>query len=219
MYTLDQIQQFKASEKVWYCTPYDHTGNKDLGLAYNTEMSYHADHEWKVLMDYDVMFLAPNFYDLMRKYIDMATDQGYGLLTVMTNRIGCRHQRVPDPPGGAGCHDILQHRAYAAELASKPLHIQDVTFDFPFISGLVMATNPIAWSHAGGFNNGFFVDNDYHARIARSGLRVGIMSTMYVYHFYRGDGDLGHLPKNKDGTPQLNTVRPRKPRPKKRDRK
>lgn len=213
MYTPEQVEWFRGNGRVWYCTPYDHTGRKDLGAAYNEEMSWHPEHDWKVLMDYDVMFLSPNYYDLVRRYIQMGMEQGYGLLTVMTNRIGCAHQRVQDPPGGPGCHDIIAHRRYAAQLAAAPMSIRDVTFEFPFISGLVMATNPYAWNMAGGFTDGFFVDNDFHARMARTGLKVGIMSTVYVYHFYRGDGDLGHLPRNADGTPKLNTNKPRRPRP------
>jgi hypothetical protein len=45
-----------------------------------------------------------------------------------------------------------------------------------------------------GFESGFLgVDNAYHAAVAKAGFTVHVLRGLYVYHWYRGDGDRSHL--------------------------
>jgi len=196
-------------------TPFDHTGGKNLGLAYNQEMEAIPDDDWACLCDYDIQFLGSSFYRILKAYAGMASKRNYGLLVPMTNRIGNNHQLQADVDTGS--HDIIYHRQIASQVLASgngQIYIKDVTRVYPKISGLVMLTSKKAWSKAGGFAQGFFVDNDYHHRVRLAGLGVGVMSQLYVYHFYRGDGDLSHLPTKADGRPLLNRdIKDRKPRP------
>lgn len=191
--------------RIWVSTPYDFTGQRDLGQAYNLAMEAVPDTDWACMCDYDVMFLSPHFYQVLQSYAQLAAVQNYGLLVPLTNRIGNPHQRYPLPD--PDMHDIVQHRRIAADVLASgegSIYITDVTRAMPRISGLVMLVSKAAWKRAGGFAHGFFVDNDFHFRIKQAGMGVGIMRQLYVYHFYRGDGDLSHLPTRSDGRPMLN---------------
>lgn len=180
-------------------------GTKNLGAAYDMAMQEVAEVDesgWVLMMDYDAMLLTSRVHGQLVDYARWAESNNYGLLGVVTNRIGNRAQIYTAADGAD--HDIRNHRRLAAGLAGQRLEVRDVTGSATKLSGVAMLTSVGAWRRAGGFGSGFYVDNLYHQAIREAGMKVGIMKTVYVYHWYRGDGDLGHLPKDRDGKPMLN---------------
>ena len=65
------------------------------------------------------------------------------------------------------------------------------------MSGVVMIVKKSIWNKIGGAPNGLLgVDGQLHTRCRESGVKVGLMSNLYVYHWYRGDGNMSHLQNN-----------------------
>jgi len=154
-----------------------------LGETYNKYMGLLKEDDWACFIDHDAMFTTDDWYKLVQDII--ATNQGYGLFSAVTNRIGNPDQKFDklEPT-----HDIIYHRKIGA-MAMKQFgtNVMDVT-DKHCISGVVMLVSKAAWKKAGGFMNGFLgVDNDFHKRIAKAGYKVGVAKGLYVYHWYRQD--------------------------------
>ena len=86
------------------------------------------------------------------------------------------------------------HKEIGKELLEKDFGVIDVTSASGKLSGVVMVSNKKAWDSVGGAKNGFLsVDNDLHSKYSRNGMKVGFIPSLYVYHWYRGDGDTSHL--------------------------
>jgi len=136
--------------------------------------------EWVMIHDHDIFFCHPEWYRIVCQNIKDAKNAG--LLTCVTNRIGCSEQKVKPNRYEPDNNNLDLHRAFAIKVqyrgiseAKKP------------ISGLVMVTSKTAWKKAGGFREkGIIgVDNDYHRRIVEAGYKVYIMNNLYMFHWYR----------------------------------
>ena len=172
-----------------YCPKKD---GQDLGLAYNRFMELVPDEDWVCFLDHDATWTTRDWYYQIGEIIEK--NPNAGLLTVVTNRIGNPHQLIYQLPQDN--HDIASHRKVGKNLQSQLRHhLVDVTNGQP-ISGVVLLLKKSTWRKVGGFKSGFLsVDNDMHLKVARAGMPVYIMSGVYVYHWYRGDGDLSHIGK------------------------
>lgn len=163
--------------------------NKNLGNAYNDCVSLLNDEDWFVFLDHDAMFIRRDWYPYLKNII--RENSQYDLLTCSTNRIGCMWQRIQGVDYNN--HDIRYHKQVGMELSSMNLPVMDVT-DHPRLSGVVIVSNKKSWDAVGGAKDGFLtVDNDLHDKFANKGLKVGFIPSLYVYHWYRGDGDTSHL--------------------------
>ena len=70
----------------------------------------------------------------------------------------------------------------------------DVTNAQPYLSGVVMITQKKTWTRIGKAKSGFLsVDNDLHLKCVKNNVKVALIPNLYVYHWYRGDGDFSHL--------------------------
>lgn len=163
---------------------------KDIGRAYN-EIMERTDAEYVAFLDHDAMFTTRDWYSQICEILDK--NPNAGLLTAKTNRIWAhpqRHEIVKD-------HDILKHRIEGEKLQSE--HMHNVS-DFPlrkgghgYISGVLMVVKKEAWERVK-FTSGFLgVDNNFHRDILAAGYKTLLMEGVYLYHFYRGDGDISHL--------------------------
>jgi len=163
---------------------------QNLGRAYNDIMTK-TDAEYVAFLDHDAMFTTKDWYHQICEIIDKNPDAG--LLTAKTNRIWCKQQQH-ELPG----HDVLNHRKEGKKLQHKFRHA--VTEQIPgdkigYLSGVVMVVKKEAWEKCK-FRDGFLgVDNYFHSDIYKHGYKAVIMEGVYVYHFYRGDGDKSHLKK------------------------
>lgn len=161
---------------------------KNLGAAYNRSMKIIGPRDWGCFVDHDAMWTTADWYRQLEAAVRAKPDAG--MFTAVTNRIGSPHQRVRgvDPNN----HDIRYHRARGRALA-RQTEIVDVT-DVAPTSGVVMCLSRRVWRRAGGFKSGMLgVDNAMHASLKRRGLRIYLLPGLYVYHWYRGDGDKSHL--------------------------
>jgi hypothetical protein len=181
-----------------YC-PKDIKEGYDLGWAYNRFMETIGQDDWAVFLDHDAMFTTSNWYRQIEATI--STVHPKCALTGMTNRVGCPWQVVPGI--NKKNHDIRYHRNVGRICASKDKALRDMTKQSP-MSGVLIILSKQAWSAGAKFESGFFgVDNSLHLAMRRIGGHIWLMPSLYVYHWYRGDGKSGHLPKNK----KANTAR------------
>ena len=160
-------------------------GDKEnLGNTYNQYMSLVGDDGWACFLDHDAMFTTEDWYKQLENII--AENPEYDLFSACTNRVGNPGQRIA---GLDETHDIMYHRGIGKRLQSQGgTDVNDVT-NSHCISGVVMIVSKKAWKKVGGFKAGFLgVDNDFHQRIAKAGLKVGVAKGLYVYHYYRADG-------------------------------
>jgi len=148
-----------------------------IGEDYNRIMR-ESPHEWVLFLDHDALLLHPSWYQVAQQAIRTHPDAG--ILTCWTNRIACKHQLDRGAPGG---HDIAEHRTRARELWNE--HGLRCSLNRRWlIAGFFLLTSKTAWRKAGGFpEDGFFgVDNEYHRRVMRTGLKCYRMDGLYCYH-------------------------------------
>ena len=157
---------------------------RNLGRAYNGAMECATEDTWVAFLDHDAMFTT----GLWREQLQQAIDEnpGAGLITAVTNRIGCRRQIAPGCPDN---HRLREHFDFGHRMMdAHGSEVIDVTGG-PRISGVLLCLSRETWKRIGGFRDGFFgVDNRAHEAVKAAGLRVYMMLGLYLYHWYRGDG-------------------------------
>jgi len=171
------------------CIPYTpkELGN-NLGWAYNNFMELLPEDDWACFLDHDATFTTRYWYyqleDIIKKYQDV------GLYTCLTNRIGNFQQLVKGVDKEN--HDIKYHRQIGKQLQEN--YYDDVFSITNPLSGVIILISKKTWRTVGGFIDGFLgVDNDIHKKCLSNNIKVGLMAGVYVYHWYRGDGDTSHL--------------------------
>ena len=172
-----------------YC-PKEQSGF-NLGWAYNNFMNLVGDDDWVCFLDHDATFTTMYWYHQLEDIIKEHTD--VGLFTALTNRIG-QPAQVIDSVDKEN-HDISYHRKIGKKIQQE--HFTSITpFNNPevLLSGVVILISKKTWKATGGFKDGFLrVDRDMHERCIDNNIKVGLMNGVYVYHWYRGDGDVSHL--------------------------
>jgi len=154
---------------------------KRLGYAFNRAIETVED--WVLILDYDVMLLSVNWYDICLRAIDKYGHSA-GLISCMTNNIGCPLQR----DNHNKTQDMDWHFSRAAEVERKNAGVvQDVTDSQFKLSGMFFLTHRSAWEKTGRVPDDKFigVDNWYDARIRENGYKVLILRDLYVYHGYK----------------------------------
>ena len=146
--------------------------------------------DWVCFLDHDATWTTRDWYHQLEEIV--ARYPKAGMFTAVTNRIGNPHQLINQLPKDN--HDIAQHRKVGQNLQnSMRAEVIDAT-ESQLVSGVVILIKKSTWQKVGGFKSGFLgVDNDMHSKIKDAGMKVYIMPGVYVYHWYRGDGDTRHL--------------------------
>lgn len=164
---------------------------KDLGWAYNNFMEHLKDDDWAIFLDHDAMFTTTYWYHQICEIIKFYPDAGE--LTGVTNRIGNPIQLVNNIDRDN--HDIKYHRKIGLDLYNqRKLEVHEYTNRKWGLSGFVIVTSKKAWKAVGGFKSGFLgVDWDYTNRLWDKKIKTYIMGGVYLYHWYRGDGDTSHI--------------------------
>jgi len=163
--------------------------NKDLGRAYNQIMARAPEDAWVCFLDHDAYFASRSWISLVEKAI--ASYPNAGMFTVITNRIANGQQILKGVDRNN--HEFDYHLRLGRERAAVGAALKDVT-NGNLISGIVMCISKRAWRTVGGFASGFLgVDNRMHQQLAKHGFRVLLISGVYAYHWYRGEGDTAHL--------------------------
>lgn len=155
---------------------------RKLGYAFNRMMK--SVEGWVLVLDWDVMLLSINWYDICINAIEKVGRYA-GLISCLTNKIGCPLQKYKECPPN---DDIELH-----SICAKSLEIQnkgnmiDVT-DRPWkLSGMFFLTNKDVYDKIGPVPDDKFIgmDNWYHDRVKEAGFRIYIMTDLYVYHGYK----------------------------------
>lgn len=164
-------------------------GETDLGAFYNNHMARVAIDDWVCFMDDDAMFSTAQWLEQLHEYIDLYPDAG--LFTACTNRVYNHRQLVNNRIDYS--HDMRHHRKIGKRLAEKyDMRVEELSKDYA-ISGLLMLIKKRVWKNCK-FKSGFFgVDNKIHIDLLKQGYKVYLMKSVYVYHWYRGDGDRSHV--------------------------
>lgn len=163
----------------------------NLGWAYNNFMNLLQEDDWACFLDHDATFTTRYWYhqleDIIFKYPNI------GLYTVLTNRIG-QHKQLVNGVDKEN-HDIKYHRQIGKQLYDDYYDvILDLNNPNQLLSGVIILISKKTWKKVGGFIDGFLgVDNDIHKKCLSNNIKVGLMAGVYVYHWYRGDGDISHL--------------------------
>lgn len=166
--------------KIHVCTPFDL--DKNLGVAYNEEFARCPDDDWLCVIDYDVMFLSPNSIPIMYQYINLFPDAG--MFTCRTNRIHSLQncQLVEDVPSE---NDSIRYWIEQAKEREK--RVPETSIITMPISGFLMLVSKKVWIHNKIFVSGkcLGVDNEFSAKILRSGKKILCMEGLLVWHTYR----------------------------------
>ena len=163
---------------------------KDLGWAYNRFMENLDDSDWACFLDHDAMFTTATWYQEIEEAIE---DTEYGLIYCMTNRINPTVQKFKNVDQNN--HNIKYHRTIGRRVQEHyGTKIIDYDMSQYLPSGVCIIMSKHAWKNTGGFKSGFLgVDNDIAVKCMKSNIKVGLMKGLYVYHWYRGDGDTSHV--------------------------
>lgn len=161
---------------------------KNLGRTYNEYMELLDDDDIAVFLDHDAMFCDEGWVDLIKKIF--RNRRGEDLLLIgMANRIGKPYQRIGIFETD---HSFASHAALTRAIRKYQRdRLHDVT-SMTSSSGVVMALSKRTWRRSP-FVDGFLkVDNEQHLSIRKIGGKILMPIGLYVYHFYRADGDLSH---------------------------
>lgn len=161
----------------------------NLGWAYNNFMKLIPNEDdWVCFLDHDATFTHPKWYSQMEDIIQKYND--YGMFTCMVNRVGL-HYHIPEGIDKNN-HDIVYHRAVGKQLAERYYDSITSLNDVKgmYLSGVLMLIKKKTWIDINGCPDGFLgVDNEIHRRCIEKGIKVGRMNGVYLYHWYRADGD------------------------------
>ena len=164
--------------------PYAADGN--LGPAWNSVFKSLPADGWAAILDHDAMFTTPIWYKQIMRAIAQYPD---GTFSCTSNRIGqeSRWQSVNRYDMTGDEHDIREHRVHGAMMA-KDDSITDVT-DKELMAGMFFAMSAKTYDKIGPFPNGLRgLDNTLHVRLRKKGLKLYCINGLYVYHWYRADG-------------------------------
>lgn len=174
--------------KVHHIIPWN--SDKNIGKSYNETMSLVKNNDWVCFLDGDAVHTTHFFGKYIEEIIDK--NKEYSLFTCYTNRVGCKWQIPPMVEWSS--NDSSYHRKIGSELWEKnKTKVIDVTNNSP-LSGVMILINKSSWEKVGGFKEEkmLSVDNDIHYKFKNYGFKVGLMTGIYVQHWYRG-GDMNNI--------------------------
>lgn len=163
-----------------------------IGQYYNACCRIVPDGNWICLWDADVMVFNTfaRWNEVMEEVIKSNPD--VKLFSCITNRIGTHRQRyenVQDKNPDMGFHRTRSEQIYRTRGAHVDKGAQTV-------SGLMMLFEKRTWEKVGGFvETGIAgVDTEFSRAISARYGKVGIMTGLYVMHYYRLlEGNADHL--------------------------
>lgn len=174
---------------IHYIQPY--SISKNIGGAINLaiESLVTSDDDWIVLTDHDVMFLRPDSKKQLENILDAAED--LHVLGCLTNRLAKVYQLVQ---GMFDETDILKHIECANVFHDK--YYGQVKTTRENLAAMVLCFRVKTWRLLGRFaEHTINFDSAFCIRAKNSGLKLGIMMGIYVFHLYRM-GTPGEARKN-----------------------
>jgi len=163
---------------IYYFTPY--SLEKNLGAAYNHYMELlPSDEDWACFTDGDAMFLTPDWGHLIQNAVESHPETG--MFTCYTNRVGNKQQLYRGIFNEN--RDLLAHRN-VAKVCHETGKNRTKELTRP-ISGIMMIIQKKTWRQFL-FKDGLLtVDNDISARLLQAGLKIRLIESIYMVHYYR----------------------------------
>ena len=185
-------QQNNAIGKIYYSVPFN--CQKNIGMYYNEFINLLPnDNDYACFFDADTIITTSDYGCLIEQVIKEHPE--YDMFTCYTNRVCCDWQI--HPLVDKQTNDIAYHMKFGKQL--KDLNgskIIDVTNNSLF-SGMFFIVKKSSWKRIGGaITKGMLgVDNDIHQKIKKHGLKFGLITGMYIYHWYRNNNSnsINHL--------------------------
>lgn len=178
--------------RIFHVIPWN--SDKNIGKSYNEVMSMVDLNDWVCFIDGDAVHTSHFFGNRIEDVVNANPE--YMLFTCMTNRVNCPYQIAPNVD--TGTNDQQYHRLFGEQIWDlNSTNVVDITDKkSPWISGVLMLIQKKNWELVGGFKEDkmLTIDGDMHRRIASVG-KVGVMSGIYVQHWYRGgnSNNIQHL--------------------------
>lgn len=166
---------------------------KNLGKAYNEDISLIPDDDWIIVRDADTCFLTPDGPAIIHQYITRFPDTK--LFTCFTNRVTTLSPMQLLSGQVDEDFDIKNHVFKAME---QKKNLYNVTSIETWISGFLMVFSKKTWKEFP-FREDYKclkVDNNFSRRILANGHKIMRMNGLYVFHLYRainGIFDKTHL--------------------------
>lgn len=175
-----------------HLSPYDTSGNIGKGLNEAIDQVQNLE-DWICLRDGDAMYLRADWGKRIEASINNF-GQEYSLMSCFTNRLNpntMRHQLH-----GGICSketDMLKHLDIYDTYPSEPE--MNLVPKGKVIAGFFMLFQKKTWLKVGGFaEKNIHFDSDFTTKVQGKGLKVGVMTNLYVYHLYRS-WNLGNSPQ------------------------
>lgn len=182
---------------IYYFTPFI---KNNLGQAYNHYCNLVPnDDDWITMMDGDIMQLHMDWGDKWSAILENNPDAG--IISCMTNRIGCPLQRVDHTFNET---NIILHRNFAKELFEKYRYdlkpiVKSNVYSVSCMSGFFFSFKKSTWKSINGFTNGnLHVDTNFFKKVINI-KQCFIAKGFYVFHYYRlleGKNFVNHLEIN-----------------------
>ena len=189
---IKQQQQNNAIGKIYYSVPFN--SQKNIGMYYNDFINLLPnDNDYAAFFDADTIVTTPDYGCLIEQVIKEHPE--YDMFTCYTNRVNCPWQI--HPLVDRSNNDMVYHMNFGKGLKELNKNkIIDVTNNSLF-SGMFFIVKKSSWKRIGGaITKGMLgVDNDIHQKIKKHGLKFGLITGMYIYHWYRNDNskNIEHL--------------------------
>ena len=177
---------------IYYSIPFN--SQKNIGMYYNEFIKIIPnDNDYACFFDANTITTTSDYGCLIEQVITENPD--IDMFTCYTNRVGCEWQIAPNV--NKQTNDIAYHVEFGKHLKNENTNkIKDVTNNNLF-SGVFFIVKKSSWKRIGGaITKGMLgVDNDIHQKIKKHGLKFGLITGMYIYHWYRNDNskNIEHL--------------------------
>lgn len=155
--------------------------NGNLAEAYNLIMKQ-AQTDWVLLLDHDIFFCNPHWYQICQIAIEQAEKENCGLISCVTNRNGSQKQKSFIINNS---FNILDHIKLAKELYEK--FGNKLIESEPPLAGYFFLVNKKIWENIGGFcqvieNKVEHIDGNFSDRLYRNKYKLLILQGLYVFH-------------------------------------
>jgi hypothetical protein len=171
--------------EVQYAIPWNSTTNS-LGKYMNRLMTSVDMGDWMCFIDGDAINTTTWFGKRIEEVIKYNTE--YDIFTCYTNRALCPNQVAPGSSWTD--NDMLNHRQFGEKIWNEnKTKVIDIT-DGHYISGYFVVIKKETWLKVNGYDEQKMmgIDWDMHEKVKKNGLKLGVMTGIYVYHWYR-NGD------------------------------
>lgn len=164
--------------KVHYVSPYDVTRN--FGRAINEACQVCQPDEWICIRDGDTLFLNPDWGVQIEEALFLHGTQ-FDLIGCMTNRLNDEHQLHNGIFSDES--DIRVHMRIARELQLKNAsNVEPTMGDIAAMFMLIPYRIISAWKFE---ENRIDFDRDFSQAMRLNGMRLGLMTGLYIFHLYR----------------------------------